>query len=802
MLLIFDGLDEVAAGLRGRVRQAVQATLRAFPRVRKIILTCRIRSYSGPALMPDFAVHTLAPFDQGKIRRFISAWYNAQVDLGRVTRQRADENTADLQRAALEPSLRELSSNPMLLTAMAIIHQREVGLPKERVRLYALAVQVLLSRWQKRKGFEASAPLAAILGDDLKMRAILERLAYEAHRAQAARKGEGGLLRKDLLALLEQPPYLGDAGLASEFLDHVDQRAGLLVGQGGDEEGQKPQAYSFPHRTFQEYLAGCYMVAGRSLDREYRKRAEEGDYWYLAARLGAEELLYIRRSRESLLDLSYDLCPEQMPEREAAWRAALWSGQMAALLGREDVARDVEKPEGGPAYLARLLPRLLQVMRESKLGAIERAEAGRALAKLGDPRPEVLDVDRMEFCLVPAGPFWMGSDKDDQAAYDDERPSHQVNLAYDYWLARYPVTVSQFEAFVTAGGYREPRYWPEARAAKVWDGKCGMLKGRYDSEPRDRPADSGEPYNLANHPAVGLTWYEALAFTRWLTEGWQRAGRLLVGWQARLPSEAEWEKAARGALQIPRQPLAGQWQASAAPPMQSNPKVKRSYPWGDKTDTNLANYDETRIETTSAVGGFPDGVSPYGCEEMSGNVWEWTRSLQEQYPYDPKDGRESFEGDGPRVLRGGSFYDSAMFGRYAFRYGGPSGHFGQELRFPGSFVPVLTLVSGALNVGTLKRCSLFLLAAAGGQQTTQKRKRAMLISGGGKCPAPLITAMRCSSAWAGPGMPTGRSPSPSRTCRRCGACSLTPRSAPIRRMSSTSASCTTRARRARPSWTG
>ena len=157
--------------------------------------------------------------------------------------------------------------------------------------------------------------MAEILSDDLKLRRILEYLAYEAH-ARQAQGAEARLLRKDLLVLLEDAAYLGDVGLAGEFLDYVDQRAGLLLGEGGDENGVRPQTYSFPHRTFQEYLAGCYLVGQRGTARVYWQRAGEGDYWALAAQLGAEELLYNRRNQSELLDLAYDLAPQSEPDDE------------------------------------------------------------------------------------------------------------------------------------------------------------------------------------------------------------------------------------------------------------------------------------------------------------------------------------------------------------------------------------------------------------------------------------------------------------------------------------------------------
>jgi len=201
----------------------------------------------------------------------------------------------------------------------------------------------------------------------------------------------------------------------------------------------------------------------------------------------------------------------------------------------------------------------------------------------------------------------------------------------------------------------------------VW--QAGAVKGFLDGEPRHRSFDYGEPFNLPNHPAVGVTWYEALAFCRWLTEAWPAAERIDAALVARLPSEAEWEKAARGGVKIPASPIVARAGAVPAPYLKANPHPRRRYPWGDEADPNRANYDDTGIGTTSAVGCFPGGASLYGVEDLSGNVWEWTRSLYKDYPYDPEDGREEPEGEGSRVLRGGAFYDGGWLLRCAFRLG-------------------------------------------------------------------------------------------------------------------------------------
>jgi formylglycine-generating enzyme required for sulfatase activity len=211
---------------------------------------------------------------------------------------------------------------------------------------------------------------------------------------------------------------------------------------------------------------------------------------------------------------------------------------------------------------------------------------------------------------ISPGPFLMGSDKDqDSQAYNSELPQHEVDLP-GYWIGRYPVTVAQFRAFVEESGYEA------------------------DTHSLDDPDD---------HPVRYVSWDDASAYCRWLSEA--------TGLAVRLPSEAEWEKAARGT-------------------------GERIYPWGDEGPTDdLCNFGN-RSRGTTPVGRYsPQGDSPYGCADMAGNVWEWTRSLREDYPYDSADGREDPEAYGLRVMRGGAFLSRARLVRCACRYmSSPSYH--------------------------------------------------------------------------------------------------------------------------------
>jgi len=255
---------------------------------------------------------------------------------------------------------------------------------------------------------------------------------------------------------------------------------------------------------------------------------------------------------------------------------------------------------------------------------------------------------------IPALMKKLGGERD---WYEDEVPQHEVVLA-DYFIARYPVTHGQYWAFVQSTGYKPPT-------------------ADFDSERPYEWRDGRPPPHLLNHPVVLVTWRYAMAYCQWLTgqlRNWDGtpeplATLLRAGanggppWEVRLPTEAEWEKAAQGSL-----PPTGGGERGGA---------DRIFPWGNEPDPERANYVDTGIVTTSAVGCFPGGASPYGVEDLSGNIWEWTHSLwgkdwqkpDFRYPYDPKDGREdeSAGSDVFRVLRGGAFFDGARLVRCAIR---------------------------------------------------------------------------------------------------------------------------------------
>jgi len=211
----------------------------------------------------------------------------------------------------------------------------------------------------------------------------------------------------------------------------------------------------------------------------------------------------------------------------------------------------------------------------------------------------------MVFRRVPAGEFWMGSDDNDKEAKKNEKPQHKVYLD-EYWIGKYPVTNAQYQAYVNAN---------KITGWKVKPGK-------------------------EQHPAVNMTWHDAASFCKWASSASGRA--------VRLPTEAEWEKAARGT-------------------------DKRLFPWGNqRPDKSRANYDHIIKATTTPVGQFsPHGDSPYGCADMAGNVWEWTADWYSSAYYSSQGSFCNLIGPSSgtyKVIRGGSFgnFDS-YFLRTAYR---------------------------------------------------------------------------------------------------------------------------------------
>ena len=249
--------------------------------------------------------------------------------------------------------------------------------------------------------------------------------------------------------------------------------------------------------------------------------------------------------------------------------------------------------------------------------------------RAAEQQDEIAEKDREKLLVrvahmvrIPAGPFPMGTSEeqvkyllmredwanewDSRNMFMAEQPPHSVTLQ-SFSIAQHPVTNLEYRPFVWATGYKAPRHW----------------------------ANFDIPKGIEEHPVVNVSWHDANAYCGWLREQ--------TGQPFRLPTEAEWERAARGT-------------------------DGRLYPWGADFEHWRCNTAENNRRDTSPLNMYvPSGVSPDGLQDMAGNVYEWTGSILKPYPYDPADGREDPSGEGKRVVRGGSWYYSRKLARCAAR---------------------------------------------------------------------------------------------------------------------------------------
>jgi formylglycine-generating enzyme required for sulfatase activity len=627
-ILLLDGLDEIPTQRqRTFIRDAVAAFARRYSQCR-FLVTCRTFSYQDPGWqLSDFQSFTLASFSAEQIDSFITAWHSELARLGTIKPGAIEGASRQLQAAVRRPDLWRLASNPLLLTVMALVHTHKGRLPEARALLYEETIDILLWRWEqvKASGEDEASLLRQLLVQanrtDVDLKRALWRLAFEAHREGGTTDTEAvadigeSQLNKALVEL--HPDRSRD--WAHQVVEVMKLRAGLVL-------ERVPEVYTFPHRTFQEYLAGAHLSIQPDFAQQGSHMAAEGTFWHQVVLLAVGRLVYLNGETAKPLALVAELCPATVVDAEVSWRKAWLAGEALLEMG----LNRVDESALGRELAVRVRGRLVQLIQGGHLSPVECAAAGNALATMGDPR---FRVDAwflpreplLGFVEVPAGSFPMGSDKArDVDAYDDEPPQDEVTLPR-YFIGRYPVTVGQFQAFVEASG--------------------------------DRPEDEDALRGLANHPVVRVSWHEARRYCDWLTQqlrAWEGTPEPLASllrhkaWQVLLPSEAEWEKAARG--------TAG-----------------RLYPWGNEPASNRANYADTGINTISAVGCFPAGASPYGVQDMSGNVWEWTRSLWGEY-CSPGDvqvhaRREDVQApdDQDRVLRGGAFDHNRRHVRCAYR---------------------------------------------------------------------------------------------------------------------------------------
>ncbi len=495
------------------------------------MVTTRPKAYEEEVLLADFHAARIGPLEPEAVRTFLERWAAALLAENPERARRHARELIEAVESRLE--IRRIASNPVMLSALAVLQWNEKRMPERRADLYD-SILMWLARSRKRRPGRLN-PEECIK--------VLQELAGAMQRHTEGRQVQ---VPREWAARELKSQFQGDAGRALAFLKEEEADSGIVVNRGAD--------VKFWHLTFHEFLA-ARLLAGMNDDERRGLLFAEGRAWLPEWRevvLLLAGILHQQRDKKvdalvsEALDDLYGSPPRAGVKPELTKQARCF-GLLGAML------RDLQ-PLGyappDPRY-AEVKNAVLGIFEASKAAAIPlqtRLAAAEALGQAGDPR-----------LRLPSDP--------------------------DYWvkvegfeIGKYPVTVQEYARFVDDGGPKPER----------WDGQL----------PR------------ANCPVVGVTWFEAKAYCDWA--------------RVRLPSEKEWERAARGT-------------------------EGREYPWGNQEpDPDRANYRETKLGQASPVGLFPRGSTPGGIADLAGNVWEW---VDDWYDDSKK----------YRVLRGGSWNDYSSF---------------------------------------------------------------------------------------------------------------------------------------------
>ena len=634
-IVLLDGLDEVAdEDQRRQVAHWIDRQCQTYHQT-PFVVTCRIAGFREDFLPSGFLHLDIQDFNEEDVEHFSRNWCLAvetmlqgdSEESRRLGKQAGEDLVGAIQ---ANEGVKTLAVNPLMLSIIALVHRYRATLPQRRVDLYEECVQVLLGHWDEAKELKVPIPPGKSLQ-------VLQPLALWMHQQK---EGEEERLarREEIKPIIA--PHLVSIGLQAEdvdgFLDSIRDRSGLLMERSID-------VFGFQHQTFQEYLTAreiadlslldllvdhfgegywrevMLLYAGirnaSALVNRILKLPDEQRVmanWPLLLQVQEEALSVDEKTRAAISVHPFDVLTRaqepitaaraaiharrSMPDIDTLIKAfeesrePLLKGHLALLIGETGET-------GDPRTMEALVPCLTDASPHVRyLSAL-------ALDILGFEERQALDDLLMT--RVPAGKFIMGS----KEAYGAETPRRIHTDAF--LIDRFPLTNGQYRRFVEAGGYRERQHWSEEGWQWKEEEKISGPSALDDSQ-----------FGISSAPVVAISWYEAQAYANWASK--------------RLPTEQEWERAARGDSDA------------------------REYPWGDEFETDRCNTSEGNIDQPTPAGSYPDGISPHGCYDMIGNVWEWTESLYEKDKSD-------------RVVRGGSWLYNLPIARCALRSGYPPG---------------------------------------------------------------------------------------------------------------------------------
>lgn len=620
VILLLDGVDEIPnESLRERVSGDFENFSNLYPEQR-IVVTCRSSALKGQTYFKStFREIRINPINIEDAKEIVRLAYSLiYKGSPEMMKDRSEDliqgmQSLEISRRSLSTNIRELITSPLIVNLLILIHYSRARLPEQRAKLYKEVTDYLLfSKSPLARG--KNPELENLVGGSGDVhRDILQHLAFHMHI-----KGI-----KEILPVEARNFLINEAKFSPEAVDKMIE----LIKSRNTVMDEKGGYLQFSHIGYQEYLVARYLA-----EVKMSESGLEGIVTFL-------EKDYALKSwwREPILLLVGHQSSENSPTVAGNFLKRFAGldefGDIKGKLSTDlqmgaievSIASLLEWPEASASIRESLDNKLSQLLRDpikmNSTSEFVRADFGRAIGRLGDPR---FDENKfylprgslLGFTKIPGGKFIMGTaPKHISVSLEDETP--QFDFEVDtFYVSKYQVTVNQFSLFVEKAEYK-----PE------------NLLGYHDK--------------IGNHPVVYVTWYDCNQYCEWLTKKLRQIADIQLDlavsdeekcfWKplftgemvVRLPTEAEWEKAARGT-------------------------DARIYPWGDKFLPNCGNLGAESSRVIVAVGLYPAGNNSYGLCDMSGNVWEWTCSAFERYPY-RKDEREDLSLYNDKVMRGGSF---------------------------------------------------------------------------------------------------------------------------------------------------
>lgn len=676
-LLLLDGLDEVPEHQLARVRKVISDLLRRSSKNR-IVVTCRTFDYRQIRPNRKIAIEReleLMPYLAEDQRSYVSKWYDAAVKVGRFTRSQAEELRNALIVELKTEDIAEIGSSPLLLALLTLIHSEEAKLPDTRAVVADKAITYMLAdaaKWRVRQAGASTLASPPVL-------ALAIEVAFACHASEEeSDELERGIGVEEINALARRICTSMSAVEQIKDVPEPDKLVGRLLNSHGLMLKFTTGRYRFAHRSFQEFLAGQYFSAGAHHELALLNTASS--HWREPFRLMAslaghegQNLFYILK-----------LIEDALTQSESKVASVQLASEMLTEIGRRRLAlrsfnsilAETDYQPGGIGLWRHATTLIAEHVEDGTLSLAERDRSATVLGSLGDPRfsPRNEVGFHMPALIVTSkGTRQIGSTtiteetlKSSGGVWGGEPRKIEID---EFKIGRYLVTNSAFRAFINDGGYEKTQYWighmakgwvagdnsvleriqeswlvtaNEHHAKEIKDGEIN--ESFLEEEARRRIAPRKQPFywldrrfNLPNQPVVGVNWWEARAYCAWATDQARNEGIFSDDSYFDLPSEFEWEYAAR--------------------PIDDD----RKYPWGDEWFEELAHVSTNvlNMRRPSPVGIYLEHWDEGPCD-MSGNVWEWTKSLEKPYSQDFDNERFSADSLEERVVRGSSWYNKSL----------------------------------------------------------------------------------------------------------------------------------------------